>query len=280
MTTASHPQTPLLSRLRNRLGIRFMRTYLTLRRKLCGRPFWIDNGYLQLPFHGDGDQQELLYQLNGRFWWEYESHLLSPYIQPGSFVIDVGANLGFMSAIFSSLAGDAGRIYSFEPSPTVYAKLLEVIRMNGCANVCANNMGCGREEQSLTLYSPLTSGNATLRPDRNLEHEAMEKQSVRIVKLDDFLGPELDRLNFVKIDTEGFEDEVLAGARGLLQRFKPVVYLELSAEYLAASKAAVGILRELGYTFTREFSFDQITSPENYIALPPGYQGLLSNRVI
>ena len=271
MTTASHPHTPILSRLRNRLGIRSMRTYLTLRRKLCGRPFWIDNGYLQLPFHGDGDQQELLYQLHGRFWWEYESHLLAPYIQPGSVVIDVGANLGFMSAIFSSLAGDAGRVYSFEPSPTVYAKLLEVIRMNGCTNVCANNMGCGREEQSLTLYSPLTSGCATLRPEENLEREAMKKQSVRIVKLDDFLGPELDRLNFIKIDTEGFEDEVLGGAVELLQRFKPVVYIELCADRLESSRNAVHILREQGYTFARELSYETVSTPENYIALPAGF---------
>src|ERR1019366_2519839 len=113
--------------LRTRSRATGMRAYLSVRRRLTGGTIWIDHGCIKLPFHGDGDRQEIYYQLDGKEWWNKEVRLISPYLRPGDVAVDVGANLGFMTGIFSTLTGTTGHVYSFEPSPSVYLKLSEVI---------------------------------------------------------------------------------------------------------------------------------------------------------
>lgn len=262
----------LRSVLRPRTRVAGMRAYLSLRRRLTGRTIWIDYDCIKLPFHGDGDRQELYYHLDGKEWWDKEVRLISPYLRAGDVAIDVGANLGFMTGILSTLTGVTGHVYSFEPSASVYLKLSEVIELNQYGNVSFYNMGCGTGERLMTLYCPTASGNATLRPDAVIKPLNYKQSEVHIVKLDDFLGSKLERLDFLKIDTEGYEDEVLAGAAGLLQKFHPVVYIELSSEYLASSEKAARLLRKYDYSFDRELVLAKSSAGENYIAIPPDFQ--------
>jgi FkbM family methyltransferase len=243
-----------------------------MRRRLNGGPFWCDFEGIKLPFHGDGDIQEVYYYLGGKSWWEREHREFSRLLSPGDVAVDVGANFGLYSGVFSSLTGLGGQVHSFEPSPSVYAKFLQVISKNNYTNVSPYNLGCGKDEGSMTLYSASCSGNATLRPNAHMVESAQALQDVRIVNLDAFLGPKLDRLDLLKIDTEGYEDEVLSGAIGLLQKYKPIVYLELSSQYLAQSQNAVGILRKLGYTFNPELNLEQAYLGDNFFAYPPGSQ--------
>lgn len=258
----------LSARLQNRVRHASAGAYLTLRRKLGGKPFWIDLGAVRLPYHGDGDRQELYYYLDGKEWWEKETRLMSPYLKKGDIAVDVGANLGFMAGILSAVVGPSGQVHSFEPSPTIYAKLQEVIKENKLVNVTAYNMGCGKEETQLTLYSPGSSGNATLRPDASLEKSTKSTQTVRIALMDDFLGPKLNRLDFIKIDTEGFEDDVLLGASRLIEKYKPVIYVELGSLYPVSSANAIRFLRGHGYTFDREPDIEKSYSGDNFFAIP------------
>jgi FkbM family methyltransferase len=269
MATALPHVLNLGSRLRNR-GLNVVgQSYLSVRLWLTGKPVWIGSEYFRLPFHGDGDRQEVSYFIHGREWWLNEHRLLSPFIKEGDAVLDVGANMGFMAGLFSKLVGASGSVYSFEPSPNTYKKLLEVMGENHLSNVTAYNMGCGRQECSMTLYSPISSGNASLCPDQ--KHFAKSEQTVRIVRLDDFLLGKLNRLDFLKIDTEGFEDEVLNGAMEILKRFKPVLYIELSGAYFASSERSVELLRDLGYRFQPEVDLTLPGNP-NYFAIPDGYE--------
>jgi FkbM family methyltransferase len=240
---------------------------LTIRRSLARKTIWIDHKRIKLPYHGDGDLQELQYYLYGDVWWKAELSALRPYVHEGDVAIDVGANLGFMSGILGTLTGPNGRVFSFEPSPSTYPKLLEVLSVNGFTNVTAYNIGCGTEEQAVTLYYPPSSGHATIRPDEQITNCSRE-QVIRIVKLDDFLGPLLNRLDLIKIDTEGYEDEVLLGAVQLLRRFKPVIYIELCSQYLASSERAIMTLHELGYSFRREPDLTQAVNGDNFFVLP------------
>ena len=93
---------------------------------------------------------------------------------------------------------------------------------------------------------------------------------MNIVNLDAFLRSKLDRADFFKVDSEGFEDEILGGAVGLIERFKPVIYIELSAQHLSASQKAAQILMDLGYTFNPELDFGNASLGDNFYALPPG----------
>lgn len=100
-------------------------TFRKQRRALCqsGRNvLYARTGELLLPFHDDGDLQELLYHSFGMQWYAAEYAVLSLYLKSGHTVVDVGANLGFITGIASKLVGQQGRVHSFEPSPIVYGK--------------------------------------------------------------------------------------------------------------------------------------------------------------
>ena len=274
------PRSPseFVARLRNRSLSTAARAYLSLRLRLNGGPFLYDRSPIKLPFCGDGDAQEVEYYIHGKEWWESECQNLSPYLTQGCVAIDAGANHGFVSGILSTLTGATGRVYSFEPSPVTYARLLTVIDANHYTNISPYNMACGSVEGRMTLYcSENHSGHSTLRPEVSLDKAARKGQSahkvnVQIVKLDDFLGPKLKRLDFMKLDVEGFEDEVLAGAVGLLREFKPVIYIELCQQFLKSSHRAVSLLRGYGYAFDHESELFNSPTGRDFFALPPGFQ--------
>jgi len=275
MTVNTMTLSRVTSRLRARSRIAAAQLYLSMRRQLHRGPFFVDHGFIKLPFSGDGDRQELYYHIDGKEWWEKEKRLMSPYVGIGDVAVDVGANLGFMSGILSSMTGASGQVHSFEPSPQTYAKLQDVIRANHYSNVTAYNLGCGTSEETLTLYCPESSGNASLHPTTGIQEANPKQYTVRIAKMDDFLGPKLDRLDFLKIDTEGYEPEVLGGAIELLKRFKPVIYIELGSLYAESSEKAASLLRNLGYTFDREMALDESFSGDNFFAIPPNWRGPL-----
>jgi len=244
-------------------------TKLKIGRWASGRPFWKDYGFLELAFHDDGDGQELLYHLHGRIWWRNELLALRSHVPAGCTAVDVGANVGFMTGLLSRLVGPSGRVHSFEPSPTTYKKLVALVEKNNLANVATHNMGCSDEKTTLSLNLTESSGNSSMRVCEKLHSKIKAVQQVDVVVLDEYLGDKLQRLDLLKIDTEGFEDRVLAGARKLLRRFKPTVYIELASEFRDSSERAVAILKEEGYQFDVEPDFDSAHTGDNFLAKHP-----------
>jgi FkbM family methyltransferase len=242
---------------------------LSIRKLLSQRDvMWIDYGWMNLPFRGDGDRQELYYHLEGARWWKSEKERLSPFIKSGDIVFDVGANLGFFTALFSKLVGNTGVVHSFEPSPRIFKKLQEVIEANHLANVVAHNIGCGDVETVQPLYTPASSGNSSFNPPEQFGLKTRATSDVRVIPLDAFLASKINKLSFLKIDTEGFEDKVLRGAARLIDQFRPVIYIELTSEYFAVSRQALAYLKEHGYHFPNEPVLDQCHNGATFLALP------------
>lgn len=261
----------LVHRVSNRLLLSGSNFLFKVRHGITKRTFWVHGGPVLLPVTGDDDYQVPHYFVYGKKWWQFEQKLLSPHIKRDSVVIDIGANHGFLTALFSKLAGPAGKVFSFEPSPAVFAKLSAMVNQNQLDNVTLFNAGCGRQSGQMILYTPTSSGNASLRLE-NLHVSddqlgKLQQSNVRVVRLDEELQS-LTRLDFVKIDTEGFEDEVLVGMRGLLERFRPTLYIELCNTFRASSERAVAILRELNYGFVPEVDLEHSANGENYLAFP------------
>jgi FkbM family methyltransferase len=207
-----------------------------------GRDVFVDYGWIRLLYTGDGDMQEVFYHLNQARWHEHDMTVFRSLIAPGQTVIDVGANMGFVTAMFASLVGDQGRVLSFEPSPVVFAKLKQTIAANGLAQVTPFNVGCGASTStaSLSRVGP-SSGNASMLG------EGSDATEVQIVRLDDVPEVVDSRVSLLKIDTEGYEPEVLAGATALVRRDRPIIYLEMGGDYLDSTNATMELLGELGY---------------------------------
>jgi FkbM family methyltransferase len=231
------------------------------------KPIYSRCGGISLPFHDDGDTQELLYHVHGDEWYAAETAILGRFIKPGHTFVDVGTNLGFITGIASKMVGESGHVHSFEPSPVVHSKLLGVIHENRWTNVIPHNVGCGDIVGEMTLASPTgSSGNATL---TQVDKTTGPVQKVQIVILDEYLADLITRLDFLKIDTEGFEDHVLAGAERLINTYRPTIYIELASEYLQSSQNAIRWLRDHGYKFEVEPDMTSAHNGDNFIAYHP-----------
>ncbi len=144
-------------------------------------------------------------------------------VGPGMTVLDVGANVGLYTALLSHAVGSAGRVIAFEPDPESFRYLQQTVRENGATNVELVPMAAARRDGVARLYT--SSSN---RGDNRLYESELCDGSVEVgtVRLDAFLaGSGVERVDFVKIDVQGFEGEVLAGLEETLGRSPGVVVL-------------------------------------------------------
>lgn len=150
-----------------------------------------------------------------------EKTVFSEIIKPGMRVADVGANQGIYTLLFSDLVGCEGTVYSFEPEPFLFESLQKNCNRNHITNVECFPFGLGEKETSVSMMpGALNSGD-----NRVVLSETAGAISVMIRRIDQVL--QNVALDFVKIDVQGYELEVLKGMRGLLQaRPEIVVFFE------------------------------------------------------
>ncbi|HCY77914.1 MAG TPA: hypothetical protein DHV28_18565 [Ignavibacteriales bacterium] len=225
------------------------------------------NNYL-IRYHNDGDDQELLYLANWAKYFEEEYPILNKLINSGDVVVDVGANLGFFSIIISKIVGEKGNVFSFEPSINIFSKLIDNLKLNSITNVNLENCGLGKSDEILTLKrNKKYSGMSTLVLEQ--DNEIIEEQ-VKITSLDKYFFDKVIKIDLIKIDTEGFEPEVLIGAKKIITSYKPVIYIELGGgKFLKSSGRAIKILNDYGYKLPiKEDDLESIPAGRNFVALP------------
>ncbi len=159
---------------------------------------------------------------------------LALVLERGDTFVDVGANVGRVSQAAAWIVGPNGRVHSFEPSPTIAACLRRRIDLLGLANVTIHVRAAGRSEGSAVLheYASGLGGASSLRSGSLSGATHDGETRVDVCPLDKCLN--LDRLKLLKIDVEGSELDVLAGAEALLLRHRPVLFVEASRQTLAA----------------------------------------------
>ncbi len=159
------------------------------------------------------------------FLGSYEKETVSfitKYINSGDTVVDIGANIGFFSLIFSKLVGEYGKVHSFEPSQREFLRLCENIGINKSRNVFLNQLALsnsnGFSKMNILRESRFGAYNS-LRKISHLKvrNEKVQSEIVRTIKFDDYLTLFSESLpNLIKIDVEGFEKQVLEGMKVLL----------------------------------------------------------------
>lgn len=227
----------------------------------------VDHGKYKFIFYGGGDRGEILYHA---FWdkmFSEEIQKVNNFIKPGDTVIDVGGNLGFFVLILNELVGNTGNIYTFEPSKRLKAKLESTVLKNNLQNVTIVNFALGESEATTTLhFNPKQTGLTSIVTD--FETGSLSEE-IQITTLDKYSENISGRVSFIKIDTEGFEPQVLNGARKLISRDTPTIYIELGGYYQNSSAQALKILKELNYD-CEAYSIDLKNVPAgiNFIATP------------
>ena len=161
-------------------------------------------------------------------------------IVPKSVVYDIGANVGYFSLMAAFLAGPEGKVYAFEPLPRNISYLNKHIKLNKINNIQIIEAAVSRQEGE--TYFDLGASTAMGHISENGEIK------VRMVALDALLeAGQLLPPDYMKIDVEGAEFDVLCGARKLLETHRPVLFLDTHDR--KAHQRTIGLLEELGYRF-------------------------------
>lgn len=139
-----------------------------------------------------------------------ERKLFRQYVRPGMTVVDVGGNIGIYTRYFSGLAGPGGQVHSFEPGPVNFGHLEENTRR--LANVVINHAAVGERNGVIKLF---------MSDELNVDHRTFDSGDGRasvdvpVVSLDEYFKPG-QKADFIKIDVQGYELNVLQGARRVL----------------------------------------------------------------
>jgi FkbM family methyltransferase len=185
-------------------------------------------------------------------------------IKTNYVIIDVGANIGQTSMNFAKSGGENSVIYAFEPDPVNYSKAIENLKLNSFNNIHYFNIGLGSasEKLSLKINSPLNRGGNRI--DRNSGNSSL---IITIDTLDNILEKEnVKKVDLIKIDVEGFELEVLKGARHTITQYKPVLFIEIDDNNLkqqgTGADELIRFITELGYKCVGSKSKNEINVSE------------------
>ena len=141
--------------------------------------------------------------------------VLARLIAPGMTVADVGANIGLLTVACARAAGPTGLVYAFEPEVAMHDALAETLILNGLSWVRLRQEAVGREAGQATFHVSPVPGHSSLYPLPDGEGARSTDVPVKVVRLDDVVPP-TERLDVIKIDVEGAELDVLAGAQRTL----------------------------------------------------------------
>jgi FkbM family methyltransferase len=157
--------------------------------------------------------------------------LLRQYLRPGGTFVDVGANIGYITAQAANLVGPGGRVVALEPIGCYHDRLKRLADRNPRYRIAALKLAAGQASgRALARISKKGNiGYNSLAPKWVPDRELGATEEVEVVPLDDVVvAQDLDRLDLLKIDTEGFELPVLEGARRTLGLFRPPIIMEIT----------------------------------------------------
>lgn len=161
-------------------------------------------------------------------------------------IIDAGANIGNHTVYFSKIC-KADKVYSFEPQKNIYEILKRNVEINNMKDkVELYNIGLGNEH----FYA-----NIDIVDENNLGMSKINKDTkgtIEIDTLDNVLLTELNRVDMIKVDVEGMEIDVLKGAKEILRKFKPIVYIEAATD--EEFRNVTIYLEQYGYQTTVRFN--------------------------
>jgi FkbM family methyltransferase len=169
--------------------------------------------------------------------------------RPGDVVLDIGANIGLTALRMSAAVGN-GKVYAFEPDPQNYNECLGHIHANGIRNIEVSQCALGSQEGAACLRHAAPRNRGCVWVDTV---DLTASAPILVTTVDDFCAKrEIDRIDLIKIDTEGSELAVLKGARRAIETRKPRLFVEVSEDNLqrsgSSSRALWDFLVEAGYT--------------------------------
>lgn len=186
-------------------------------------------------------------------------------------IFDVGANIGTYSTLVAR-ALPTSKIYCFEPQRLVFQMLCGNMAINNYDNCYPYNMGLGKENARILIEEPDYNAQENYGSFSLVLNEIQGRSGVKtildIMTLDFFIKyNQIEKLDFLKIDVEGMELDILLGGRETIEKFKPVLLVEYRNDRINIQKELVAQL---------ETDYICYTMHENILAIPRHRKDLLT----
>lgn len=155
------------------------------------------------------------------------SRVIGSFLQRGCVAADLGANVGALTMLMAKLVGKDGIVLAVEPGPPIFSRLVNNLELNPEIKSRVRTVQLGLSDRTDELFwceDPKNRGNAGFLDGYGIP--------VSVITLDELVTREnVTRLDFVKIDVEGMELEVVKGGTKTFQKYKPVIYYETLADF-------------------------------------------------
>ena len=204
------------------------------------------------------DQNDLIFNALREYgeWAQEELDMLSRFVRPGDTVLDIGAFIGTHARAFSQMVGAQGIVHAFEPNERIYRELFKNAQLAPYSNIKTYQVALGARKQTQFLLQGDLLGNLgasqVLEDDRDASTTVIEQESL------ENLG--LPRIDFIKIDVESMEYDVVVGGIRAIRQHAPVIFLE--ANSLQAAGRIIDLAHGMDYVVFGHVS--RAFNPENF----------------
>jgi FkbM family methyltransferase len=193
--------------------------------------------------------------------------VIASVVRPAMVAVDIGANIGYHTFGLAKLVGPDGLVVAVEPTAYAFEKLQRNLQLNKFANIRPVKVGLADRDKGEVQALFRSSYRLDGRGDVNIE-------TIRVLTLDTLVREQqLERLDFIKMDVDGYEAKVFAGAEGVLQRFRPYLFFEFGPRGIREQgddpEALLHLLWGLGYRLRTENGRELLDMPSIFRAVQP-----------
>lgn len=216
--------------------------------KTKAKTFWDENIFVVIP------EVVSINIYRYGFFEEGLTKMVLKYLKAGMTFLDIGAHFGYFTLLGSYIVGQKGQVHSFEPTPSTFKILIENVSDKN--NVVLNNKAVFSQKKFITIndygieYSAFNSMYGARLPEDKLEKLTLNKYEIEAVTIDEYIENKGIRPDFIKIDAESAEYQILIGMERTIEKYHPIISIEVGdfgVEGVPASKELISYLENRSY---------------------------------
>lgn len=193
-------------------------------------------------------------------WEKISIGLWKELSKQSNVILDIGANTGVYSLV-SSIMNPKAKVYSFEPSKRVHDKLKENVGLNQFKNIKTYDVALSNKNGEAIFYDVLSEHQYSASLNSKMLDESKEvkkvETKVKTSRLEDFVVEEgIEQIDLIKLDVEKHEKEVIEGMGALIDKFRPVLFIEILDDDIASY--IENVIRPFDYLY---FNIDEENPP-------------------
>lgn len=172
--------------------------------------------------------------------------IFKKFIKKGDVAIDIGANIGYLSLLMAECVGEKGSVYSLEPVSDNFQSLNRNIHLNKFKNIKTFKLAFSDSNSIIKIFKSLDNNQGSHSMIFDSKRLNPEYEEVESLTLDSFVKMQkLMSINFIKIDVEGAEFEVIKGMDETISKYRPIIFMEINAPILQKRNIQPFVLKQL-----------------------------------